>query len=167
MSKSYEVIFENNQQWLETQKQQHPEYFTELADGQNPDFLYIGCSDSRVVAEGLMGLEPGEVFVHRNVANLVNGLDLNAGSAIEYAVSHLKVKHIIVCGHYNCGGIKAAMVPEDMGPLNPWLRNRRRRTIRPPGRAECAGAVPEYHQDGMRSGALSAGRLPDRARLGV
>jgi len=90
---------------------------------RTPDFLYIGCSDSRVVAEGLMGLEPGEVFVHRNVANLVNGLDLNAGSAIEYAVSHLKVKHIIVCGHYNCGGIKAAMVPEDMGPLNPWLRN--------------------------------------------
>ena len=123
MSKSYEVIFENNQQWLETKKQQHPEYFTELSDGQNPDFLYIGCSDSRVVAEGLMGLEPGEVFVHRNVANLVNGLDLNTGSAIEYAVSHLKVKHIIVCGHYNCGGIKAAMVPEDMGPLNPWLRN--------------------------------------------
>ena len=117
-----------------------------------------------------MGLEPGEVFVHRNVANLVNGLDLNAGSAIEYAVSHLKVKHIIVCGHYNCGGIKAAMVPEDMGPLNPWLRNIRdvyRLHRKELDAIADEDARYEYHQDGMRSGALSAGRLPDRARLGV
>ena len=101
MSQSYEVIFENNRKWLEQKKQQYPDYFKELADGQNPEYLYIGCSDSRVAAEGMMGLEPGEVFVHRNVANLVHGLDLNAASAIEYAVSHLKGKHIIICGHYN------------------------------------------------------------------
>ena len=112
MSQSYEVIFENNRKWLEQKKQQYPDYFKELADGQNPEYLYIGCSDSRVAAEGMMGLEPGEVFVHRNVANLVHGLDLNAASAIEYAVSHLKVKHIIICGHYNCGGIKVACVQE-------------------------------------------------------
>lgn len=123
MSRSYEVIFENNQKWIDAKKQRQPDYFKELADGQNPDFLYIGCSDSRVSAEGLMGLEPGEVFVHRNVANLVHGLDMNAGSAIEYAVSHLKVKHIIICGHYNCGGVKAAMTAEDLGAMNPWLRN--------------------------------------------
>ena len=123
MSQSYEVIFENNRKWLEQKKQQYSDYFKELADGQNPEYLYIGCSDSRVAAEGMMGLEPGEVFVHRNVANLVHGLDLNAASAIEYAVSHLKVKHIIICGHYNCGGIKAAMLPEDFGTMNPWLSN--------------------------------------------
>lgn len=121
--KDYEVIFENNRKWQETKRQQCPDYFKELADGQNPEYLYIGCSDSRVAAEELMGFEPGDVFVHRNVANLVHGLDINVASAIEYAVSHLKVKHIIICGHYNCGGIKAAMLPEDLGAMNPWLRN--------------------------------------------
>ena len=123
MSQSYEVIFENNRKWQETKRQQCPDYFKDLADGQNPEYLYIGCSDSRVAAEELMGFEPGDVFVHRNVANLVHGLDMNAASAIEYAVSHLKVKHIIICGHYNCGGIKAAMLPEDFGTMNPWLSN--------------------------------------------
>ena len=123
MSQSYEVIFENNRKWQETKRQQCPDYFKDLADGQNPEYLYIGCSDSRVAAEELMGFEPGDVFVHRNVANLVHGLDMNAASAIEYAVSHLKVKHIIICGHYNCGGIKAAMKPQDLGSMNPWLRS--------------------------------------------
>ncbi len=123
MSQSYEVIFHNNQQWLRDKKEMNPEFFRELADGQNPDYLYIGCSDSRVTAEEMMGFGPGDVFVHRNVANIINGMDLNASSAIEYAVSHLKVKHIIVCGHYGCGGIKAAMLPEDYGSLTPWLRN--------------------------------------------
>ena len=99
------------------------DFFKNLAKEQNPEYLYIGCSDSRVTTEELMGLKPGEVFVHRNIANLVNTLDLNAISAIQYAVEHLKVKHIIVCGHYDCGGIKAAMSPEDLGLLNPWLRN--------------------------------------------
>ena len=100
----------------------------------NPEYLYIGCSDSRVAAEELMGFEPGDVFVHRNVANLVHGLDMNAASAIEYAVSHLKVKHIIICGHYNCGGIKAAMLPEDFGTMNPWLSNIRDRVPPASGR---------------------------------
>ncbi|MCK5464313.1 MAG: carbonic anhydrase, partial [Bacteroidales bacterium] len=93
------------------------------AKGQDPDFLYIGCSDSRVTAEDLMGLQPGEVFVHRNIANLISNTDLNVMSVINYAVAHLEVKHIVVCGHYYCGGVKAAMQSQDLGILNPWLRN--------------------------------------------
>ena len=120
---SYEELFENNRRWIEQKITGNPDYFTQLAKEQNPDYLYIGCSDSRVTAEELMGLGPGEVFVHRNVANLVNNVDLNVMSVINYAIRHLKVKHIIVCGHYNCGGVKAAMIPEDLGILNPWLRN--------------------------------------------
>src|SRR5690606_7897151 len=94
-----------------------------LAAGQEPKYLYIGCSDSRVSAEAVMGAKPGEIFVHRNIANLAPNNDLNLLSVVVYAVKHLNVKHIIVCGHYNCGGIKAAMQPEDLGILNPWLRN--------------------------------------------
>ena len=100
-----------------------PTYFEELSKGQNPDFLYIGCSDSRVTAEDLMGVQPGEVFVHRNIANMVISIDLNVMSVLNYAVKHLKVNHIIVCGHYACGGVKAAMQSADLGILNPWLRN--------------------------------------------
>lgn len=99
------------------------ENFNNHVKGQSPDFLYIGCSDSRVTAEDLMGVQPGEVFIHRNIANMVVSIDLNVMSVINYAVKHLKVKHIIVCGHYACGGVKAAMQPADMGILNPWLRN--------------------------------------------
>ena len=100
-------------------------YFVQIAPykGQNPDILYIGCSDSRVSAEELMGLQPGEVFVHRNIANMVVNIDLNCMSVINYAVNHLKVKHVVVCGHYFCGGVKAAMQAQDLGLLNPWLRN--------------------------------------------
>ena len=123
MALSYKVIFENNKKWVEKKLGEDADFFKNLAKDQNPEYLYIGCSDSRVTTEELMGLKPGEVFVHRNIANLVNTLDLNAISAIQYAVEHLKVKHIIVCGHYDCGGIKAAMSPEDLGLLNPWLRN--------------------------------------------
>ena len=123
MALSYKVIFENNKKWVEKKLGEDADFFKKLAKEQNPEYLYIGCSDSRVTTEVLMGLKPGEVFVHRNIANLVNTLDLNAISAIQYAVEHLKVKHIIVCGHYDCGGIKAAMSPEDLGLLNPWLRN--------------------------------------------
>ncbi len=99
------------------------DFFEKLAHDHTPDYLYIGCSDSRVPANEIMGLEPGDVFVHRNVANLVNNTDLNVMSVINFAVKHLDVKHIIVCGHYNCGGVKAAMTPRDMGILNPWLRS--------------------------------------------
>lgn len=101
----------------------NPSYFENLSKGQSPQILYIGCSDSRVSAEELMGLPPGEVFVHRNIANLVANTDLNVMSVINYAVTVLKVKHVVVCGHYNCGGTQAALKQEDMGILNPWLRN--------------------------------------------
>jgi carbonic anhydrase len=119
----YQRIFENNKRWIASKTENNRDFFKILAKEQNPDFLYIGCSDSRVPANEIMGLEPGEVFVHRNIANLVVNTDLNAMSVINYAVENLKVKHIIVCGHYNCGGVKAAMETKDLGILNPWLRN--------------------------------------------
>jgi carbonic anhydrase len=119
----YEQLFENNRRWAEEQLRADPEFFNRLAREQRPDFLYIGCSDSRVPANEIMGLAPGDVFVHRNVANLVNNVDLNVMSVINYGVRHLDVKHIIVCGHYGCGGVRAAMQPRDLGILNPWLRN--------------------------------------------
>jgi carbonic anhydrase len=120
---SYEQIFENNKRWVASKLAEDGQFFEKLAKEQRPDYLYIGCSDSRVPANEIMGLEAGEVFVHRNIANLVNNIDLNIMSVINYAVRHLEVKHIIVCGHYNCGGVKAAMQPQDLGLLNPWLRN--------------------------------------------
>ncbi len=123
MKKSYEVIFENNRKWVESQLVNDPEFFKNLSATQTPEYLYIGCSDSRVSAEEMMGMKPGEVFVTRNVANVVNALDMSSTAVIQYAVEHLKVKHIIVCGHYGCGGVKAAMTPQDLGLLNPWLRN--------------------------------------------
>lgn len=116
-------IFENNQHWIAKQLQSDQNYFKKLSEGQSPEFLYIGCSDSRVSAEELMGLQPGQVFVHRNIANMVPNTDLNSMSVINYAVVHLKVNHIIVCGHYGCGGVHAAMQQSDLGILNPWLRN--------------------------------------------
>jgi carbonic anhydrase len=119
---SYEQIFENNKKWVAEMKDKDARFFEKLSADQAPDYLYIGCSDSRVPANEIMGLEPGDVFVHRNVANLVNNTDLNVMAVINFAVKHLDVKHIIVCGHYNCGGVKAAMIPKDMGILNPWLR---------------------------------------------
>ena len=119
---TYEQIFENNKKWVADMKARDANFFDKLAGDQTPDYFYIGCSDSRVPANEIMGLEPGDVFVHRNVANLVNNTDLNVMSAINFAVKHLNVKHIIVCGHYDCGGVKAAMIPKDMGLLNPWLR---------------------------------------------
>lgn len=122
MSKPYKQIFEDNKKWAKEKLTQDSDFFEKLAEGQNPEYLYIGCSDSRATAEELMGMKPGEVFVHRNIANVVNTLDMNSTAVIQYAVEHLKVKHIIVCGHYGCGGVKAAMTPEDKGLLNPWLR---------------------------------------------
>ncbi len=120
---SYEKIFENNKHWVEEKKNLDDQFFEKLAQDQNPDYLYIGCSDSRITAEDMMGAAPGEVFVHRNIGNLVVSIDLNVMSVINYAVKILRVKHIIVCGHYNCGGVRAALTQEDMGILNPWLRN--------------------------------------------
>ncbi len=116
-------IFTNNQQWIEEKLHIDAAYFKNLSKSQNPDILYIGCSDSRVSAEELMGVRPGEVFVHRNIANMVPNTDLSAMSVINYAVTNLKVNHIVVCGHYYCTGVKAAMQSADMGILNPWLRN--------------------------------------------
>lgn len=118
-----EEVFKNNDKWIAEKLAIDPDYFTNLAKGQSPEFLYIGCSDSRVTAEDLMGIQPGQAFIHRNIANLVNNVDLNVMTVLNYAVRHLKVNHIVVCGHYNCGGVKAAMQPADMGILNPWLRN--------------------------------------------
>ena len=116
-------IFENNQNWVENQLNLDSSYFNDLSKGQSPDILYIGCSDSRVTAEELMGVLPGDVFVHRNIANMVPNTDLSSMSVIDYAVKHLKENHVVVCGHYYCGGVKAAMESKDLGILNPWLRN--------------------------------------------
>jgi carbonic anhydrase len=121
MSK-YDEVFENNRRWVEESTKSDPDFFRRLATSQDPDFLFIGCSDSRVPANQIMGLDPGQVFVHRNVANLVVGTDINAQSVIEYAVGTLDVEHVIVCGHYGCGGVAAAMQPADLGLLNGWLR---------------------------------------------
>lgn len=118
-----EKIFENNHKWINEKLKLSHDYFDNLSKGQNPEVLYIGCSDSRVTAEELMGAQPGEVFVHRNIANMVTNNDLSAMSVITYAVRNLQVKHIIVCGHYYCGGVKAAMQSADLGILNPWLRS--------------------------------------------
>lgn len=118
-----EQIFKNNKKWISDKLELDENYFSNLSKGQNPEFLYIGCSDSRVTAEELMGVQPGDVFVYRNIANMIPNTDLSAMSVINYAVSHLQVKHIVVCGHYYCTGVKAAMQSADLGILNPWLRN--------------------------------------------
>jgi carbonic anhydrase len=116
-------VFKNNKEWISRQLENDSQYFEKLSEGQSPGILYIGCSDSRVTAEELMGVQPGEVFVHRNIANIIPNSDLNVMSVINYAVSILQVDHVVVCGHYGCGGIKAAMQQSDLGILNPWLRN--------------------------------------------
>lgn len=116
-------VFKNNDIWITNKLEIDPNYFKKLSEGQNPEILYIGCSDSRVSAEELMGVNPGEVFVHRNIANMVIGNDLNVMSVLNYAINSLQVDHVVVCGHYFCGGVKAAMQAEDLGILNPWLRN--------------------------------------------
>lgn len=114
-------LFENNSQWSKSIKDDNPEYFAKLAEGQSPDFLWIGCSDSRVPAERLTGLYSGELFVHRNVANQVIHTDLNCLSVVQYAVDVLKVKHVIICGHYGCGGVKASIDNPQLGLINNWL----------------------------------------------
>ena len=121
--KAYNEIFENNKKWVASKKATNKDFFKHLSEGQSPEVLYIGCSDSRVSAEEMTGMGPGEMFVHRNIANVVANNDLSAASVIEYAVDVLQVKHVVVCGHYYCGGVLAAMKPQDLGILNPWLRN--------------------------------------------
>lgn len=120
---NFDHIFKNNEEWIAGKLSSDADYFTKLTEGQSPEILYIGCSDSRVTAEEIFGASPGELFVHRNIANMVASVDLNVQSVINYAVDHLKVNKIVVCGHYDCGGVKASLQPADLGLLNPWLRN--------------------------------------------
>jgi carbonic anhydrase len=121
---SYEKLLLENKAWAADKKSDDPEYFERLARLQTPEFLWIGCSDSRVPANEITGTQPGEIFVHRNVANLVVNTDVNLLAVLDFAVTHLKIKHVIVCGHYGCGGIKAATTKSDYKPvLNMWLRN--------------------------------------------
>jgi len=121
--KAYEKLLLENKAWARDKVQGDPQYFSHLAEIQTPEFLWIGCSDSRVPANEITGTEPGEIFVHRNIANMVVHTDLNLLSVLEYAVNHLHVKHIIVCGHYGCGGVKASMTRHNFGIINKWLRN--------------------------------------------
>jgi len=121
---SYEKLLLENKAWAAEKKSEDPQYFERLSHLQTPEFLWIGCSDSRVPANEITGTQPGEIFVHRNVANLVVNTDVNLLAVLDFAVTHLKVKHVIVCGHYGCGGIKAAATNTDYRPvLNMWLRN--------------------------------------------
>jgi carbonic anhydrase len=116
-------IFENNKIWADTINKEDPEFFNTLSTQQHPKYLWIGCSDSRVPANQIIDLPPGEVFVHRNIANVIVHTDLNALSVIQYAVEVLEVEHIIICGHYGCGGVKAAMGTTDYGLIDNWLRH--------------------------------------------
>jgi carbonic anhydrase len=121
---SYEKLLLENKAWASEKTNDDPEYFNRLAHIQTPEFLWIGCSDSRVPANEITGTQPGEIFVHRNIANMVVNTDVNLLSVLDYAVNHLKVKHVIVCGHYGCGGVKAAATQNDFKyVLNMWLRN--------------------------------------------
>ena len=119
-------LFENNRRWAANQTQSDPDFFNRLVHQQSPEYLWIGCSDSRVPANEIVGLLPGELYVHRNVANLVVENDLNCLSAIQFAVDVLKVKHIIVCGHYGCGGVKAVLENTSLGLVDNWLANMQR-----------------------------------------
>ena len=123
MENSYQRLIEGNKRFSLSKKFEDPEYFKKLSIGQKPDYLWIGCSDSRVPANEVTSTQSGEIFVHRNIANLVVHTDFNLLSVLEYAVKYLEVKHIIVCGHYGCGGVKAAMGQDSYGFLNNWLRN--------------------------------------------
>ncbi|CAM3925183.1 carbonate dehydratase [Flavobacterium cucumis] len=123
MTDFYKKIIENNKKWVENKLAISPDYFKNLAEGQNPPLLWIGCSDSRVPANEIIGAEPGEVFVHRNIANMVVHSDMNMLSVLDYAVNALKVKHVIVCGHYGCGGVKAAMGNTSIGIIDNWIRH--------------------------------------------
>ena len=123
MIKSYNQLFENNKKWVDATNEQDPEFFTRLANGQSPKFLWIGCSDSRVPANALTGTMPGDIFVHRNIANMVIHTDMSMLIVLDYSVNVLGVQHIIVCGHYGCGGVAAAMGNKQVGLIDNWLRH--------------------------------------------
>ena len=123
MEKYYAKMLENNKKWVTSKLEKDPDYFLKLSKGQQPPVLWIGCSDSRVPANEIIGAEPGEVFVHRNIANMVVHSDMNLLSVLDYAVNVLKVKHVIVCGHYGCGGVQAAMTNKHIGLIDNWIRH--------------------------------------------
>jgi len=123
MINSYNQLFTNNKRWVENTTKQNPDFFNRLAAGQSPQFLWIGCSDSRVPANEITGMVPGDIFVHRNIANMVIHTDISMLSVLDYAVNVLQVKHIIVCGHYGCGGVNAAMGHKQVGLIDNWLRH--------------------------------------------
>lgn len=120
---SIKKLLDNNKHWAEAVVKDDPEFFSRLSNVQKPEFLWIGCSDSRVPADRITGTQPGEIFVHRNIANMVIHTDINLLAVLEYAVDHLEVNHIIVCGHYGCGGVKAAMSRHNFDLINKWIRN--------------------------------------------
>lgn len=123
MDAFYKKLLENNREWVSSNLEKDPEYFTKLSHGQQPPLLWIGCADSRVPANEIIGAQPGEVFVHRNIANMVVHSDMNMLSVLDYAVNVLKVKHVIVCGHYGCGGVAAAMTNQQIGLIDNWIRH--------------------------------------------
>jgi len=123
MENIYNQLLQNNKKWVASKLEKDPEYFKRLSLGQSPPILWIGCADSRVPANEIIGAEPGEVFVHRNIANMVVHSDMNMLSVLDYAVNVLKVKHIIVCGHYGCGGVQAAMANKHIGLIDNWIRH--------------------------------------------
>ena len=123
MEKYYNQLLENNKTWVAEQLEKDPEFFENLAHGQAPPILWIGCADSRVPANQIIGAQPGEVFVHRNIANMVVHTDMNMLSVLDYAVNVLKVKHVIVCGHYGCGGVQTAMSNKQVGLIDNWIRH--------------------------------------------
>jgi carbonic anhydrase len=123
IDQSYKALLRNNRAWVDRKLSEDPEHFKKLAQGQTPKYLWIGCADSRVPANEITGTSSGEIFVHRNVANLVVHTDMNMLSVLQYAVEVLRVRHVIVCGHYNCGGVNAALTHQDLGLINKWLRN--------------------------------------------
>ncbi len=123
MEDFYNKLIENNKKWVETKLDLDPQYFEKLSKGQQPPLLWIGCADSRVPANEIIGAQPGEVFVHRNIANMVIHSDMNMLSVLDYAVNALKVKHVIVCGHYGCGGVNAAMTNKSIGLIDNWIRH--------------------------------------------
>jgi len=123
MEKYYKSLLENNKKWVEKKLDLDPKFFEKLADGQNPPILWIGCADSRVPANEIIGAEPGEVFVHRNIANMVLHTDMSMLSVLDYAVNVLDIRHVIVCGHYGCGGVAAALTNKTFGLIDNWIRH--------------------------------------------